>query len=125
MTVQEAIKYLRMATDEAEGYCDEYREMCEMSIQALEKIEKLETNKTYNLYRQYLSIGTVEELKEAREKQVAKKPKKMEKDAINDLDTWCECSCGAMKKVDADKHKQMYCWKCGQLLSWEEGETSD
>ena len=39
MTVQEAIKYLRMATDEAEEgeFSDEYREMCEMSIKALEK----------------------------------------------------------------------------------------
>lgn len=62
---------------------------------------------------------------EIMEKQIPKKPKKMEKDAINDLDTWVECSCGAMKKMDTEKHKQVYCWKCGQLLSWEEGGTSD
>ena len=39
MTVQEAIKYLRLATDEAEEgeFSDVYRDMCEMSIKALEK----------------------------------------------------------------------------------------
>lgn len=62
---------------------------------------------------------------ESMEKQIPRKPKKMEKDAINDLDTWVECSCGAMKKMDTEKHKLVYCWKCGQLLSWEEGGTSD
>ena len=39
MTIEEAIKYLRMATDEAgsEEFSDEYKEMCRMSIKALEK----------------------------------------------------------------------------------------
>ena len=39
MTIEEAIKYLRMATDEAgnEEFSDVYKEMCSMSINALEK----------------------------------------------------------------------------------------
>ena len=39
MTIDEAIKYLRMATDEAgnEEFSDVYKEMCSMSINALEK----------------------------------------------------------------------------------------
>lgn len=37
MTVQEAIKYLQIATDEAEEFSDKYVKMCEMSIEALEK----------------------------------------------------------------------------------------
>lgn len=39
MNKEEAIKYLRMATDEAgnEEFSDEYKEMCRMSINALEK----------------------------------------------------------------------------------------
>ena len=39
MTIEEAISYLRMATDEAdnEEFSEPYKEMCSMSIQALEK----------------------------------------------------------------------------------------
>lgn len=39
MKIEEAIKYLKMATDEAgnEEFSDEYKEMCNMSIKALEK----------------------------------------------------------------------------------------
>ena len=39
MKIEEAIKYLRMATDEpwSEKYSDIYKEMCSMSINALEK----------------------------------------------------------------------------------------
>ena len=39
MKIEEAISYLRMATDEAgnKEFSDEYKEMCSMSIKALEK----------------------------------------------------------------------------------------
>ena len=39
MKIEEAIKYLKMATDEAENeeFSDKYKEMCNMSIKALEK----------------------------------------------------------------------------------------
>jgi hypothetical protein len=80
MTVQEAIKYLRMATDEAGMYSDVYVEMCNMSIKALEEVE------------QYRALGTVEELKEAREKQKSRREwyQKGYQDGLN-ADKWIPC----------------------------------
>ena len=87
MTVQEAIKYLRMATGEAEGYCDEYREMCEMSIEALEK------------QKGYRPIN------------VYQRPN----------GNYGECfKCGKQLLRSSN-----YCPRCGYLILWEEGGTSD
>ncbi len=56
---------------------------------------------------------------EALEKQIPKKPKKIED--MEDLARtfFIECQCGAMNHVDI-KHKDIYCWKCGQRLDWGE-----
>lgn len=97
MTVQEVIDAISLCGLSITGECSRMKQFTEGLAEAMELLEK----------------------------QIPKKPKKMEKDAINDLDTWVECSCGAMKKMDTEKHKQVYCWKCGQLLSWEVGGTSD
>ena len=61
---------------------------------------------------------------EALEKQIPKKPTKIEPHGQYNIDIWVECLCGAMGCHDKS-HGQSYCWKCGQLLSWEEGGTSD
>lgn len=58
------------------------------------------------------------------EKQIQKKPKSIRDDWI-DTDMWVGCICGAMQLIDTETHKQIYCWKCGQLLSLEEGGTSE
>lgn len=100
MTTQEAIKYLRMATDEADEYSDVYVEMCNISIQALEEVE------------QYKSLGTVEELKEAREKQVAKKPNLEQKDGYGNVYERCpNCLSFGISS---------YCIECGQKIDWGE-----
>lgn len=110
MTINEVIEYL-----EQHGFiADEVKDMC---IDALVQIE------------QYVPLGTVEELKEAREKQVAKKPiiqQRKIRDCINMVKIFdvniCP-NCG----ITLDDRKQFkdYPCKCGQRISWEEGETSD
>lgn len=103
MTVQEAIGYLRMATDEADEYSSLYVEMCKMSIKALEELE------------QYRALGTVEELKEAREKQVAKKIQ-------TDINREYCGKCGHLLRIGYDVN---FCEKCGQKIDWTRSDEDE
>lgn len=110
MTENEAIKYFRMATDEAgnEEFSDDYKEMCSMEIKAIEKVQAFE------------AIGTIEEFKALKEKNVAKKPHSIS--IANDIgNSMVECPiCHARSDYDVKSIKRGHCWKCGQKLDWGE-----
>lgn len=89
MKIEEAIKYLRMATDEpqSEKYSDMYKEMCSMSINALEKqMAKIPNYEGDGYYNGELV-----------------------------LDTWICPNCGNKYEVDYEEHD--YCPKCGQHIN--------
>ena len=89
MKIEEAIKYLKMATDEAgnEEFSDKYKEMCNMSIKALEK-------------------------------QIPKKPYIEEQDYGNAyVCTICETFIHYVD--DDEEHLRFdYCPSCGQKIKW-------
>ncbi len=99
MTENEAIGYLRMATDEvgSEEFSDIYKEMCQMAIQALEEVQ------------QYRAIGTVEECKSAVEKM---KPKELVHKDFTECCPACDYHYDRSGREWIGKH----CPRCGQAL---------
>ena len=63
-----------------------------------------------------------EEAIETLEKQVPKKPKHIgEIDENGNAEV--ECDCFASQDVAIKTIKRAYCWRCGQLLNWEEEDV--
>lgn len=103
MTENEAIKYLKLATDEAgdDEFSDIYKEMCSMAIQALEGIQ------------QYRAIGTIKEFKALKEKNEEKRVIGID---AHLLTRHCP-SCSEWMGFEI-KRGMKYCPNCGQKLNW-------
>ena len=75
--------------------------------------------------RQYREIGTVEECREAVEKQ---KPKKPNRDGMDEQDYYICPNCGAdIGSIDDYFPRDRCCHECGQAIQWDEDleETED
>lgn len=133
MTENEAIKYLRMATDEVgnEEFSDVYKEMCKLAIRALEEIQQYRAIGTPEKILEkiggldvelgkYACIGTMEEFKALKEKEIPKKPKHSKKGGYNYFD--CP-TCGACVTIEMEHgcepdYELDRCEGCGQAIDW-------
>ena len=121
MTVQEVKKRLEALHYRIvhNVFCNKVRnaelEALNIAIESMKEVE------------QYRTLGTVEELKEAREKQVAKKPNKVNGEAFcMTIDGKADYEITLLCPTCGNTHLAYgFPCKCGQLLNWEEGGTSD